>query len=236
MFDPTIDVSWSAGFLWLAGIALASFLVSWSLSELRPTRRVLYIPVLTVVAGALTAGYLLWSEAGTSFWTNRWGYGLLGAVLAGGLLTVVLNRQRIPGLKKHEITAGTIGWDGLVYGAAEGVLLSVLPVVVTWQMFVSNGWTSGWRNFAAGLVAILASVAVIVVHHLGYPDFRSAKMGQAVLGCGILSIAYLFAASVIAPIGAHAWLHIVVVRKGMELPPHEPATREPVSKKVSAAA
>ena len=71
MFDPTINVSWSAGFLWLAGIALASFLVSWSLSELRPTRRVLYIPVLTVVAGALTAGYLLWSEAGTSFWTNR---------------------------------------------------------------------------------------------------------------------------------------------------------------------
>lgn len=46
-------------------------------------------------------------------------------------------------------------------------------------------------------------------------------MGQAVLGCGVLSIAYLFTASVIAPILAHAVLHVVIVRNDMELPPHE---------------
>jgi hypothetical protein len=111
--------------------------------------------------------------------------------------------------------------SGLVYGAAEGMLLSVLPVLVTWQMFSSNGWTSGWRSIAAGVFAIVASIAVIVAHHLGYPEFRSPKMGQAVLGCGVLSIAYLLTASVIAPILAHATLHIVAIRIGMELPPYE---------------
>jgi hypothetical protein len=221
MFDPLIDVSWTAGLLWLAATAITGFLVSWILSDLRPTKRVFYIPVLALVTGTLTAGYLLWSEAGGSFWSNRWGYGIVGAVLAGGLLTALLSRRPIPHGQPSAITAGTLGWDGLVYGAVEGLLLSVLPVVITWQMLSSNGWDGGWRSAAAGAVAIVASVVVIVIHHLGYPDFRGAKMGQAVLGCGILSIAYLLTASVIAPIVAHALLHVVIVRMGMELPPHE---------------
>ena len=223
MFDPLVHVSWFSGLMWLGAIALAAFLVAWIFSDLRPTTRAIYIPVLAVVTGALTAAYLIWSETGTSFWTNHWVYGVVGAVVAGTLLTIVLNRERIPGLKPHDITASTIAWDGIVYGAAEGLLLSVLPVLVTWQMLASNGWGSGWRSIAAAVVAIAASVAVIVVHHLGYPDFRRTgmKMRQAVLGCGVLSVAFLLTASVIAPVVAHAMLHVVAVRKGMELPPHE---------------
>jgi len=221
MIDCLIHVSWSAGFLWLAGIAAVAFLVSWTSSDLRPTRRVFYIPLLALVAGALTAAYLSWSNAGTAFWTNRWGYGIGGAIVAGGLLTVLLNRRGIPGAEPGAITIGTVAWDGLLYGAAEGMLLSVLPVVVMWQTLSSNGWESGWQRVVGGALAILASIVVIVTHHLGYPDYRGAKMGQAVLGCGILSLTYLLTASVIAPIVAHALLHVVIVRKGMELPPHE---------------
>jgi hypothetical protein len=132
-----------------------------------------------------------------------------------------LQKRRLSDAAPQTITARTLAWDGLLYGAAEGLLLSVLPVLVTWQMLSSNGWGSGWRSVAAALFAIVASIVVIVVHHLGYPDFRGAKMGQAILGCGILSLAYLLTASVIAPIVAHAVLHLVIVHKGMELPPHE---------------
>ena len=235
MFDPQIDVSWTAGLLWLAGTAVAGFLVSWVLSDLRPTKRVFYIPVLALVTGTLMAGYLSWSEAGMGFWTNRWGYGLVGAVIAGGLLTALLSRRPVHG-QPNAITVGTLGWDGLVYGAAEGSLLSVLPVVITWQMLSSNGWDGGWRSVAAGAAAIVASVVVIVIHHLGYPDFRGAKMGQAILGCGILSIAYLLTASVIAPIVAHGVLHVVIVRKGMELPPHEETHEADMSDIIRAAA
>jgi hypothetical protein len=225
MFEPLVHVSWFSGLMWLGAIALAAFLVAWIFSDLRPSKRVVYIPILAVVTGTLTAGYLIWSEAGTSFWMNNWLYGIIGAIVASALLTIVLGRQRIPGLESHDITASTIAWDGLVYGAAEGVLLSVLPVLVTWQMLSSNGWGSGWRSLAAAVAAIAASVAVIVVHHLGYPDFRRnrMKMRQAVLGCGVLSVGYLLTASVITPVMAHAVLHVVAVRKGMELPPHEEA-------------
>lgn len=223
MFDPLIHVSWSAGLLWLAGIAAAAFLVSWSLSDLRPTKRVFYIPALFVVTGGLTAGYLAWSGGGVSFWTNRWGYGILGAVVAGALLTALLRRGRVPSSRPGPITTSTLAWDGLVYGAAEGLLLSVLPVLVVYQMLFSNGWDAGWSEVGAATLAVLASIVVIVVHHLGYPDFRTSrvKMAQAVLGCGVLSIAYLLTASVIAPILAHAALHVAITRFGMELPPHE---------------
>lgn len=223
MFDPLVHVSWLEGLLWLAGIAAVGFVVAWSLSDLKPTRRVLYIPSLAATVGGLTAGYLVWSRSGASFWAHQWELGIVGAVLAAGLLTMLLNRRRVAEVRSRPITATTVGWDGLVYGAAEGLLLSVLPVVVTWQMMTSNGWGDGWRGVTAGVLSVVASIAVIVVHHLGYPDFRGsrAKLGQAVLGCGVLSIAYLLTASVIAPIVAHAALHVVMVRKGMELPPHE---------------
>lgn len=228
MLESGIQMSWTAGLLWLVGIALVAFLVSWALSDLRPTRRTFYVPSLALVAGALTAGYLMWAGIGASFWTHHWPQGLIGAVLAGAFLTALLNRQRAADVEPRATTAATVGWDGLVYGAAEGLLLSVLPVLVTWQMLASNGWTTGWQTIGAGALSIAASVAVIVSHHLGYPDFRISrvKVGQAILGCGVLSIAYLFTGSVIAPILAHAALHVAIARNGMELPPHE-AGNEP---------
>jgi hypothetical protein len=232
MFDSLIHVSWSAGLAWLAGIALLAFLVAWSLSDLRPTRRVVYVAWLASAVGALTAGYLNWGRGGLSFWTHHWQSGLVGAVLSGGFLTAVLNRRRVALSKPGSITAATVGWDGLGYGAAEGLLLSVLPVVVTWQMLSSNGWANGWRGTVAAIASIAVSVVVIIVHHLGYPDYRAdkSKIGQAVFGCGVMSIAYLLTASVIAPIVAHAALHVVVVRKGMELPPHEVKEGQPTAR------
>ena len=238
MLEPLIHVSWSAGIIWFACITLAAFLVSWLLSDKWPTRRIFYIPALSIVTASLVAAYLTWSEMGVSFWTNNWAYGLLGAFVAGALLTALLRRGRPEGTQRAAIHAGTVGWDGLVYGAAEGLLLSVLPVVVVYQMFFSNGWDSGWAQFGAGAMSLISSVVVIVGHHLGYPDFRGSriKMGQAILGCGVLSLAYLLTGSVIAPILAHAELHVAITRFGMELPPHEEKAPVPVGRPFTQAA
>lgn len=238
MFDPSIHVSWPAGLLWLTGVAVAAFLVSWSMSDLRPTRRFPYVGGLAITTAGLTTGYLVWSEGGLSFWTNQWGYGIAGAGAAGVLLTLILTRTRRPGADPQPITPATVAWDALVYGAAEGLLLSVLPVVVTWQMLASNGWGDGWRSVAAGGLSLAAGFVVIAVHHAGYSDFRSSrrKMAQALVGCGVLSLAYLITASPIAPILAHAVLHVAIVRNGMELPPHqEAATSPPESRHLRAA-
>jgi hypothetical protein len=68
----------------------------------------------------------------------------------------------------------------VVYGTAEGLLLSVLPVV-TWQLLAALDWTDGWLAVAAGATALAASVAVIVAYHLGYREYRGPAMRSSVV-------------------------------------------------------
>jgi hypothetical protein len=219
MLEPKTTIEWGGALLWLLGIAAAAFLVSWVLTELLHLRRTLYVGALAVVTAGLTAGYVAWSGAGAAFWVTRWPWGLLGAVLAGALLARLVSR--LPAAQPTRDIGGAASiWEGVVYGAAEGLLLSVLPVVVTWQLFAALDWTDGWLAVAAGAIALAASVAVIVVHHLGYREYRGPAMRSPVLGCTILSVAYLLTANPLAAIGGHIILHLAMLRRRMELPPH----------------
>jgi membrane protease YdiL (CAAX protease family) len=116
---------------------------------------------------------------------------------------------------------GALGWDALVYGAAEGVLLSALPAHLAWQ------WTHGLyaTHAAPAFVAGLAfSVLVIVVHHLGYPEFRHARgVVMPSIACGLLTVGYLVTGSIWTPILAHVFMHTAAVVKGNALPPHSDA-------------
>jgi hypothetical protein len=59
------------------------------------------------------------------------------------------------------------------YGIAEGLLLATLPVLAVWQVASAAGWTEGgWEKVAPGAMAIVGSLLVILVHHLGYAEFR----------------------------------------------------------------
>jgi hypothetical protein len=111
-----------------------------------------------------------------------------------------------------------------VYGITEGLLLSVLPVLVTWQAFAAQGWTSGiGKPLVVGTVAMLASLAVIVIHHLGYRGFRNgAALVPVMVGCGLLSLAYLLTASPLAAVGGHILLHTALNLRGTEMPPTQP--------------
>jgi hypothetical protein len=49
-------------------------------------------------------------------------------------------------------------WEDVIYGASEGMLLSVLPVLVLWQMSERLGWTAGWDGkLGAGALAFAGS-------------------------------------------------------------------------------
>lgn len=224
-FLPGIDPV--AGMLWLAAIAVASFLVSWLATDRLGIPRMPYVGLLTLVTGALTVAYLLWSGAGPAFWTHSWVWGLLGAVVAGGLLVVAVSRRTLPGPSHHETGPVLIVWDAVVYGATEGLLLSVLPVAVVWQAFAGAGWTGGWLGAVAGAVAVLGSITVVVAHHLGYRGFRGREMVLPVIGCGLLSIAFLVTGSPIAAMVGHMVLHVGLMRKGSELPPFGEAQLRP---------
>jgi hypothetical protein len=219
MFQPQTTITWAGALLWLLVIATAAFLVSWLLTDRLHLRRTLYVAALAALTAALTAGYLTWSGAGPAFWTTRWAWGLLGAALVGALLARLVSR--LPAAHPPARVRGVAAaWEGVVYGTAEGLLLSVLPVVVTWQLSAALGWTSGWQAVVAAAAALAASAGVIVVHHLGYREFRGPAMRSPLVGCLPLSLAYLVTASPLAAIGGHIIIHLAMLRRGIELPPH----------------
>ena len=217
MFQLNGNTDLTGNLVWFVAVAIAAFLVSWLLTERMGFRRTQYVGALAVVTGAVTAGYLFWSGLGIEFWTNNWGWGIVGAAVTATFLTLLLSRMIVASSHPKSGGLAQVAWDAVVYGAAEGLLLSVLPAVIVWQ--AATGQNVG--AIGSGALAMAASVVVIVVHHLGYSDFRGKKMRQALIGCVPLSLAYLLTGSPIAAMGAHMVLHYVAMRRGMELPPAE---------------
>jgi hypothetical protein len=122
-----------------------------------------------------------------------------------------------------------------LYGTAEGLLLSVLPVLITRQALSSLHWTESWYGvLLSGIIALGASVVVIVVHHLGYREFRGHKLVFAVAGCAPLSLAYLLTMNPLAAAVGHSILHIGAVLRGIELPPHREKRGHTVGSKILA--
>lgn len=226
MLDPNVALEPVDAFAWLAVIAAAAFLVSWLFTDVLNVHRTAYVGVLAILAGALAVGYPLWSDQSATFWTHNWAWGLLGAVVTGALLAVLIRRSPEAHASARHIEAGRGFWEGLVYGAAEGLLLSVLPVLTIWQGFAAAGWTVGWLGVVAAAAALAGSALVIVVHHLGYREYRSRAVIQPVIGCLILSVGFLLTASPLAAVGGHIVLHLAMLRHGIELPPHAHAVTE----------
>lgn len=80
---PTLATPWAGSLLWLAGLSVVAFAVSWLLADRLHLGRFLYIGALLVVTGALSAGYLAWLGVSVGdILTAHWGWGLLAAPIA----------------------------------------------------------------------------------------------------------------------------------------------------------
>jgi hypothetical protein len=224
--DPAF--SWQEALAAFAIITLAAFLVTWLLTDRLRIPRAPYIPMLLAVALGLGAGYLAWSGTSVSdLLASGVGWGLAAGLLAAAVALPLVRR-----LPAHPHAGGTrlVGlllWEGLLYGLAEAVLLSTLPVLAVWQALVALGWTNGgWAKGGSGALAILGAVLVILVHHLGYAEFRTKAGRPGLFGalavCGVQAIAFLVTGSVLAPILAHVILHGQLLLRGDELPPAMP--------------
>ena len=230
MFDRVIPVEVGAALGWLTLIAARGFLVSWLSTDIGGLRRTPYIGVLAGVTAVITGGYLRWSDAGVIFWTANWGWGVLGALVTGAFLATQISRVAPTVRHRGRPRAGTGMWEGFVYGVAEGLLLSVLPALVIWQWWATEGRADGWGSVIGGLTALAASGFVIVVHHLGYRSYRSRRMIQPLVGCLVLSLGFLVTGSPIAAMGGHVLLHLAMLRRGMEMPPESLPPETPPEK------
>jgi hypothetical protein len=218
---PTPAASWTGSLLWLIGLSVAAFAVSWLLANRLRLGRSLYIGALLVVTGALSAGYVAWLGLGAGdILTTRWGWGLLAAPVAAAFPAFGMTRLPASNRRTGRALGAALVWEGVVYGVAEGLLLSALPAFMTWQLVHSLGWSGFGGGLARWTLPVLASILVIVVHHLGYAEYRNRQLVPVSVGCGLLTVGYLVTASVITPTLGHVLMHTAAILHGTELPPH----------------
>lgn len=177
---------------------------------------------------ALALGYLRWS--GTSVVRQvrrRWKAGLLGGLAIGALLGYHVLALPGPRVSEDHALAARLAWLGLVYGVADAVLLSVLPVLAGYGSEPAELMQRAGYRLRAGGRAVLASLLVTAMYHLGFPEFRGRALVQPLIGNGVMTAGYLLTGNPLTPAVAHVLLHGAAVLRGPEttvqLPPHRPA-------------
>ncbi len=203
-------------FLWLAAAAGLGFLLPAVFAGWLGLPRDLYlVPYVGGVLGFLGA-YVRWSGADVLRRSRRrWRRGVAGALVAGSLVAWHVVSQPPSTRPAGWDLALAVLWPGLVYGAVDGLFLSVMPVVAAGRAAPGNG----------RLAALLASGLVTAAYHLGYPEFRGAAVLGPVAGNSVLTAAYLVTGSPIAAVGGHVVMHVAAVLHGIDttvqLPPHD---------------
>ena len=228
--DP--GFTWQEGLAAFGVIAVVAFLVTWVLTDRLKVPRTAYIAMLFVVTLGLGAAYVAWSGTSASeLFTSG-----VGWALVAGLVAAVVAIPLVRRMPAHPHATGgdlveLMAWEGMVYGIAEALLLATLPVLAVWQTCDALGWTDGdWGRAGSGALAIAGSLFVILVHHLGYRQFRTRAGRKPLFGalavCGVQAVAFLASGNALAPIVAHIVLHGQLLIRGVELPPAGPR-REP---------
>jgi hypothetical protein len=155
---------------------------------------------------------------------RRWQGGLILGLLTGVLLA--LNVRSQPGAPRPQGPglAAALAWLGVVYGAADALLLSVVPVLAVYGTRSPEEMRTGGSRLRWGAIALAASLLVTAAYHLGFAEFRGPALMQPLIGNGAVTLAYLLAGNPLAPIVAHIIMHGAAVLHGMattvQLPPH----------------
>ena len=224
---PSATASWTGCLIWLLVLMIAAFLVSWLVADRLRANQMTYVGVLTLMTAGFTVGYVAWADVSIrDFLVDNWLWGLAVGVLAGTIPALAMARMKATApAERGARRAARVAWDGVVYAISEGLLLSTLPALMAWQMLHLLGWSGTAGTVLRIVLPLLASIAVIITHHLGYPEFRNPReMSLAVVGCGLLTVGFLITGNILtAPVG-HVLMHTAGVLHGTELPPHrEPA-------------
>lgn len=213
---------------WLAGGFAFAFLVPFVLADRLDVPRDLYYAFYVVGVGAFL---ILWARATEQslgeMVRRRWVLALvLGLAVAGLLTLLVLRTEDATGRPGGLELAGAVVWRGVVYGLADGLLLSAFPILAVFAMFTGTKVRERvLGTVAVGLAALVASLAMTAVYHVGYSDFRSEKLRKPVAGDVVWSVPTLVTLNPIGAPVAHAGMHTSAVLHSYEtdtfLPPHE---------------
>jgi len=221
-----MNTVWYAYLVWIVAAGLLGFAISFIFAGcLRLPRRIFLIPYI-VLSALFLYSFFKWS--GISFaelLRHNWVWGLIGAILLAVFLVKNILSQPISARTNGFLFAFDILWLGIFYGLTDALLLSVFPVLATWQACTLLGWTVAWGGkILVGLLAILASFLVTAAYHLGYPEYKGRGLMGPVIGNTTMTLGYLLTTNPLAAMLSHMAMHIAGVFHGpasvMQLPPH----------------
>jgi hypothetical protein len=213
--------------VWLAGGGAMSFAVPFVFADQLGVERDLYYGIYVAFVVALFLGWV--RDTGQSLRAligRRWRWTIgLGLAAAVASVFIALGAEESTGHPGGIEFAAAIVWRGLVYGAADGLLLSAFPILVVFAALAGTRLRGRRGGFlAVGAVALAASMLMTATYHLGYSDFRSEKLRKPVTGDVVWSAPTL---ATLNPLGApiaHSALHVTAVTHSYDtdlfLPPH----------------
>ena len=225
--DAAVRPHHSVHWAWLAGGLLLAFAVPFVFADVLEVNRDLFYGLYALAVGGLFAA---WSRStGYDFLValkRRWIAAVLLGLASAGVLTAMVVRTEDATVRPNGIDlVGAVAWRGIIYGATDGLLLSVFPILVVFAAFAGSRLDQRLRGkLVIGIIAFAASLAMTGVYHAGYSDFRSEKMTKPLVGDVVWSVPTLLTLNPIGAPIAHAGLHTSAVMHSYEtetfLPPH----------------
>jgi len=221
-----MNTTWYTYLAWIVAAGLLGFAVSFVFAgRMALSRRVFLVPYV-ILSILFLYSFMIWS--GVSFQEmigHNWVWGLVGAILLAIFLIKNILSQPASPRTKGIMLAFDVLWLGVIYGLTDALLLSVFPVLATWQAFTLLGWTLSWSGrFLVALIAVLASLLVTIAYHSGYPEYHGKGMVGPVIGNTTMTAGYLLTANPLAAMFSHMAMHIAGVIHGpatvVQLPPH----------------
>jgi hypothetical protein len=155
---------------------------------------------------------------------RRWPAGAIVGLAAGAVLAYGVQQQPASARPEGTALVAALLWLGLVYGAVDALLLTVVPVMSVYGSRQADTLRGAAARIRWAGLSLLASLAVTAAYHLGFAEFRGPSLVQPLIGNGVVTLAYLLAGNPLAPIIAHVIMHVAAVLHGMsttvQLPPH----------------
>lgn len=213
--------------LWLAGGLALGFSIPFLLADVLELNRDLYYGLYSAaVVGYVGAWAAITGQPVRRLVSRRLGLAVALGIVAGAILTLMIYRTEDSTARPDGIElAAAIVWRGVVYGAVDGLLLSVFPILVVFAAFAGTKLRERARGtVVVALIALTASLAMTAVYHAGYSDFRGGKLRQPVAGDVVWSAPTLLTLNPVGAPIAHAAMHTAAVLHSYEtdtfLPPH----------------
>lgn len=212
---------------WLGAGLVVGFVVPFLFTDVWELPRDLYYGVYVAVVLVFV---VLWARATGQrlevMVRRRWRLAIvLGLVFAGLLVLVVVRTEPATPGPEGLALAWAVLWRGVVYGAADGLLLSAFPILAVFAAAEGGKLRRHWPGtVAVGTAALVASLVMTTVYHLGYRDFRSSLLARPVIADVVWSVPTLVTLNPIGTPITHAGIHVAAVLHSYEtdvfLPPH----------------